>query len=160
MTDAALPPLPRPCILVDADACPVKEEIYKVARRHAVAVRIVANQMLRVPVEPLIARVIVGDGFDAADDWIAERADSTSIVITSDILLAERCVKSGAVVMGPDGRAFDHNRIGGAVAMRALMADLRAMGSVTGGPAPFSARDRSTFLQALDGAVVKLKRKG
>jgi len=155
MTD---PALPRPCILVDADACPVKDEIYKVARRHAVAVRIVANQMLRVPVEPLVARVIVGDGFDAADDWIAERADASSIVVTADILLAERCVKSGATVMGPDGRAFDHNRIGGAVAMRALMADLRAMGSVTGGPAPFSARDRSTFLQALDGAVVKLKR--
>lgn len=152
------PALPRPCILVDADACPVKDEIYRVARRHAVAVRVVANQMLRVPVEPLFARVIVGDGFDAADDWIAERADASSIVVTSDILLAERCVKSGATVMGPDGRLFDHNRIGSAVAMRALMADLRAMGSVTGGPAPFSARNRSTFLQALDGAIVKLKR--
>ncbi|MFD1950122.1 YaiI/YqxD family protein [Sphingomonas arantia] len=155
MTDDALP---RPCILVDADACPVKDEIYRVARRHAVAVRVVANQMIRVPPDPDFARIIVGDGFDAADDWIAERAQATSIVITSDILLAERCVKSGAVVMGPDGRPFDRARIGGAVAMRALMADLRAMGSVTGGPAPFSARDRSAFLQALDGAVVKLKR--
>ncbi|WP_076073260.1 YaiI/YqxD family protein [Sphingomonas montana] len=144
--------------MVDADACPVKDEIYRVARRHGVGVRVVANQMLRVPVEPGFARVIVGDGFDAADDWIADRSDATSIVVTSDILLAERCVKAGAVVMGPDGRPFDHARIGGAVAMRALMADLRAMGSVTGGPAPFSPRDRSAFLQALDGAVVKLKR--
>ena len=123
------------------------------------AVRVVSNPMLRVPAEPLIQRVLVGDGFDAADDWIAERAGSATIVVTSDILLAERCVKAGAVVMGPDGRAFDHNRIGAAVATRALMADLRAMGSVTGGPAPFSPRNRSDFLQALDGAVVRIKRK-
>jgi uncharacterized protein YaiI (UPF0178 family) len=123
-----------------------------------VAVRVVSNQIMRVPVDALIGRVLVGDGFDAADDWIASGPDAASIVVTSDILLAERCVKADAIVLGPDGRAFDRNRIGQAVATRALMADLRAMGSVTGGPAPFSPRDRSAFLQALDSAVVKLKR--
>ncbi len=145
-------------ILVDGDACPVKEEVYKVARRYAVAVRVVTNSHIRVPVEPLIARVIVGSGFDAADDWIAEAATPCSIVITSDILLADRCVKAGSTVLSPTGRAFDAASIGNAVATRALMADLRAMDQVGGGPPPFAKADRSRFLSALDQAVVRLRR--
>lgn len=145
-------------ILVDGDACPVKEEIYRVSRRYSLAVSVVANSHFRVPVEPLISRVIVSSGFDAADDWIAEAADARSIVITSDILLADRCVKAGSTVLAPTGRAFDASSIGNAVATRALMADLRAMDQVGGGPAPFSKTDRSRFLSALDQAIVKLRR--
>jgi uncharacterized protein YaiI (UPF0178 family) len=144
-------------ILVDGDACPVKEEIYRVARRYAVPVRVVTNSHYRVPVEPLIARIVVGAGFDAADDWIAEAAGPCSIVVTSDILLADRCVKAGATVLAPTGRIFDAASIGNAVATRALMADLRAMDQVGGGPPPFSKADRSRFLSALDQAVVKLR---
>jgi uncharacterized protein YaiI (UPF0178 family) len=147
-------------ILVDGDACPVKEEIYRVARRLQVPVRIVANSHFRVPVEPLISRVIVGAGFDAADDWIAEAAGRHSIVVTTDILLADRCVKAGATVIAPTGRIFDAASIGNAVATRALMADLRAMDQVGGGPPPFSKADRSRFLSSLDQAVVKLRRSG
>lgn len=149
---------PAPLILVDADACPVKEEVYRVARRHGAGVRIVANAPIRVPQEPGIERVLVGSDFDAADDWIAERAAPGTIVITSDILLAERGVKAGAIVLAPDGRAFDKASIGNAVAMRALMADLRAMEAVSGGPKPFAKADRSRFLSALDEAVVRLRR--
>ena len=144
-------------ILVDADACPVKDEIYRVALRYRVAVKIVANAFIRVPPEPLFKRVLVGTGFDAADDWIAERADATAIVITTDILLAERCVKAGATVLAPSGRKLDSSSIGSAVAGRALMEHLRATGDVTGGPAPFAKADRSRFLQALDAAVVRLR---
>ncbi len=147
-------------ILVDADACPVKDEIYKVAWRHEVPVSVVSNSHFRIPEHPLISRVVVSDGFDAADDWIAERADAKSIVITSDILLADRAIKAGAVVLSSTGKPFTANSIGSAVATRAIMADLRAgaVGDAIGGPAPFSKTDRSRFLQALDEAVVKLKR--
>jgi hypothetical protein len=148
-----------PLILVDADACPVKEEIYKVAFRHEVPVRIVANAFLRVPAHPLIERVTVGAGFDAADDWIAEAAGPRTVVVTGDILLADRCLKKGAAVIAGNGRAFTPASIGAAVATRAIMADLRAgMDGPGGGPAPFSKNDRSRFLSALDEALVRLKR--
>ncbi len=145
-------------ILVDADACPVKDEIYKVAWRHEVPVTIVSNSHFRIPVHPLVTRVVVSDGFDAADDWIAEAADARAVVITADILLADRCVKAGATVLAPTGKPFTANSIGGAVATRAIMADLRAGGDVIGGPAPFAKTDRSRFLSALDAALVRLKR--
>ncbi|QLC26817.1 YaiI/YqxD family protein [Parasphingopyxis algicola] len=145
-------------ILVDADACPVKEEIYKVAFRHAVPVTIVSNSHLRVPDHPLIGREVVSDSFDAADDWIAERVRAKAIVITADILLADRCIKSGASVIAPNGKPFTANSIGAAVATRAIMADLRAGGDAIGGPPPFSKADRSRFLSSLDETLVRLKR--
>jgi len=147
-----------PVILVDADACPVKDEIYKVALRHEVAVKIVSNSPFRVLVHPLVERIVVGSGFDEADDWIAERAAPDNIVITADILLADRCVKAGATVIAPTGKPFTTASIGGAIATRAIMADLRAGGDIIGGPAPFSKTDRSRFLQALDTALVRLSR--
>jgi uncharacterized protein YaiI (UPF0178 family) len=147
-------------ILVDAYACPVKEEIYRVAERHKVPVSIVSNSPFRVPVGPLVERVVVHGGFDAADDWIAERAEPQAVVVTGDILLADRCVKAGAIVLGPSGRAFTSASIGGAIATRAIMADLRSgLGERIGGPAPFTKADRSRFLQALDEALGKLLRK-
>ncbi len=145
-------------ILVDSDACPVREEIYKVAERHQVRVSIVSNSYIRIPDDPLVERVIVNDKFDAADDWIAERAGPKNVVITADILLAERCVKTGATVLAPTGKPFTENSIGMSVATRAIMADLRAGIGVTGGPAPFSPSDRSNFLSALHTALVRLKR--
>ena len=145
-------------ILVDADACPVKEEIYKVAFRREVPVTIVSNQHLRIPPHPLIAKAVVGSGFDAADDWIAEAADAKSLVVTADILLADRCLKAGATVLAPTGRPFTTSSIGAAVATRAIMSDLRAGGDQIGGPAPFAKADRSRFLQALDAALVRLAR--
>lgn len=145
-------------ILVDADACPVKEEIYKVAFRHDVRVTVVSNSPIRIPVHKLIERVVVSDGFDAADDWIAERADGDAVCITADILLADRCLKAGASVIAPNGRPFTTASIGGAIATRAIMADLRAGGDIVGGPAPFSKADRSRFLSALDEVLVRLKR--
>lgn len=145
-------------VLVDADACPVKEEIYKVAFRHAVPVTIVSNSPIRVPVHDLIDRVVVSDGFDAADDWIAERAAAGTICITADILLADRCLKAGAAVIGSNGKPFTTASIGSAIATRAIMADLRAGGDVVGGPAPFAKADRSRFLSALDEAIVRAKR--
>ena len=150
---------PQIAILVDADACPVKEEVYRVARRYGLPVRVVSNAYLMVPHEPLIERVVVDAGFDAADDWIVEHADAAAIVITADILLADLCLKKGATAIGPTGKPFDAASIGNAIAQRALMADLRAMGEVSGGPAPFSRTDRSRFLSALDEAVNRLKRK-
>lgn len=147
-----------PRILVDADACPVKEEIYKVAFRHQVPVSVVSNSFLRVPPHPLVERVTVSSSFDAADDWIAEQAHAKAVVVTADILLADRCIKAGATVIAPTGRAFTPNSIGAAVATRAIMADLRAGGDVVGGPAPFAKADRSRFLSALDEALVKLRR--
>ena len=146
-------------ILVDADACPVKEEIYKVAFRHAVPVTIVSNSPIRVPAHELISRVVVSDGFDAADDWIAERADAATACITADILLADRCLKAGATVIAPNGRLFTVNSIGSAIATRAIMADLRAGGDAVGGPPPFSKSDRSRFLSSLDEALVRLLRR-
>lgn len=145
-------------ILVDADACPVKEEIYRVAYRHETPVMIVSNQTIRVPNHPLIARTVVSDAFDAADDWIAERAAAKTICITADILLADRCLKNGATVISPTGKPFTTASIGGAIATRAIMADLRAGGDNIGGPAPFSKNDRSRFLSALDEAIGRLKR--
>lgn len=148
-----------PSILVDGDACPVKDEIYRVAWRTEVPVTVVANSHFRVPDHPLIQRVVVSDGFDAADDWIAERADATTVVVTADILLADRCVKAGATVLSPGGKPFTTASIGGAVATRAIMADLRAgLGEGIGGPKPFAKEDRSRFLSALDTAIVRLKR--
>jgi len=148
-------------ILVDADACPVKPEIYKVAGRHGVRVFVVANSFIAVPRgEPMIERVVVSDGFDAADDWIAARARRGSIVVTADIPLADRCLKAGAEVIGPTGKPFTGASIGMALASRALMENLRAMGEATGGPRPFSPRDRSAFLQALELAVRRQRRPG
>jgi uncharacterized protein YaiI (UPF0178 family) len=145
-------------ILVDADACPVKDEVYRVAERHGVAVAIVSNSHFRVPPLPWVERVVVSDGFDAADDWIAEAADALSVVVTADILLADRCLKAGATVIAPTGKPFTGASIGGAIATRAIMADLRAGGEQLGGPAPFSKTDRSRFLQSLDTALVRLRR--
>jgi uncharacterized protein YaiI (UPF0178 family) len=145
-------------ILVDADACPVKDEVYKVAWRHEVPVTIVSNSPIRVPDHPLIERMVVGSAFDAADDWIAECADGQTVVVTADILLADRALKAGATVLGPTGKPFTTSSIGAAIATRAIMADLRAGGDAVGGPAPFAKADRSRFLQALDEALVRLKR--
>ncbi len=149
---SAHPPEAEPVtILVDADACPVKDEVYRVAQRHRAHVRVVSNSPFRVPVSERVRRVVVSDSFDAADDWIAEHASPSTVVITADILLAERCLKTGAIVLKHDGREFDAASIGNAVATRAIMADLRAgMDGVGGGPPPFSKADRSRFLQALD----------
>ena len=143
-------------ILVDADACPVKDEVYKVAWRREVPVTVVSNSPIRVPDHALIERVVVSDRFDAADDWIVEAADVKTVVITGDILLADRCLKKGATVIGPNGKPFTAASIGGAIATRAIMADLRAGAGVTSGPAPFARADRSRFLQALDEALVLL----
>jgi uncharacterized protein YaiI (UPF0178 family) len=145
-------------ILVDADACPVKEEVYRVAFRREIPVRVVSNSWLRVPAHPLIERVVVSDKFDAADDWIAGEVDAKTVVITGDILLADRCLKSGATVIGHNGKPFTSASIGGAIATRAIMADLRAGGDAVGGPAPFVKADRSRFLQALDEALGRLSR--
>jgi uncharacterized protein YaiI (UPF0178 family) len=145
-------------ILVDADACPVKEEIYKVAFRHGVPVNIVSNSHLRVPAHPLIERIVVSDGFDAADDWIAEASAPHCVVVTADILLADRCLKAGAAVLAPNGKPFTTSSIGSAIATRAIMADLRAGGDVIGGPPPFAKTDRSRFLSALDEQLVRLSR--
>ncbi|BBI19220.1 UPF0178 protein [Qipengyuania flava] len=167
MPDPAPAPAPAPApvtILVDADACPVKEEIYRVAERFDAEVRVVSNSPFRVPVSARVQRVVVSDGtggpkFDAADDWIADHADARSVVVTADILLAERCLKAGARVLKHDGREFDAASIGSAVATRAIMEDLRAgMDGVGGGPPPFSKADRSNFLQALDRVMVQLRR--
>jgi uncharacterized protein YaiI (UPF0178 family) len=145
-------------ILVDADACPVKEEIYKVAARHKLPVTIVAGGFIRVPQDPMIERIAAGPGMDAADDWIAERADPRSIVITADIPLASRCVKAGAAVIAPNGKPFTEQSIGMTLAIRNLMHDLRSSGDITGGPAPFKPSDRSAFLSALDTAIRRLQR--
>ena len=147
-----------PSILVDADACPVKEEIYKVAFRYDVPVVVVSNSHLRIPQHPLLQRVVVGDAFDAADDWIAERAGPRTVVVTADILLADRCLKAGAIVLAPNGKPFTTSSIGTAIATRAIMADLRAGGDAIGGPPPFARVDRSRFLSALDQALVRLRR--
>jgi len=139
----------------------VKDEIYKVAFRTGVPVTLVANAGLRVPDHALITMQVVSTGFDAADDWIAENSGSGTLVITADILLAERCIKAGAsAVLGPTGKAFDGHNIAAAVATRAIMADLRAgaVGDNIGGPKPFSKADRSNFLQALDRAITKAQR--
>jgi len=147
-------------IYIDADACPVRDETYKVARRHDVPVTVVANSYIRTPREPGISFQMVTDGFDAADDWIAERANADAIVITSDILLAERCLKAGARVLGSNGKEMDDATIGSQIAVRAIMADLRdgADQPNLGGPPPFSHRDQSRFLEALHLMVERMKR--
>ena len=147
-----------PAIYIDADACPVKDETYRVAARYGLHVTVVANSFLNVPREPWIERVVVNDAMDAADDWIAERAGPGAIVVTADVPLASRCVKAGATVIGPNGKPFSESSIGMALATRNLMQDLREAGAVTGGPRPFSARDRSAFLGALDRAVNRIRR--
>lgn len=149
-----------PVILVDADACPVKEEIYKVAFRAGARVIVVANAYLRMPEHPLVERARVGEAFDAADDYIVERADSRAVVVTADILLADRALKKGAQALAPNGKPFTAASIGAAIATRAIMADLRGSGDPTagGGARPFSKEDRSRFLQALDAAIVRIAR--
>jgi len=146
-------------VLVDADACPVKEEIYRVALRHKVPVTIVSNDWFRVPDHSLIDRVVVDSGFDAADDWLAGASDDLGLVVTSDILLADRCLKTGATVIAPTGKTFTTASIGNAIAVRAIMSDLRAGGEQIGGPAPFSKTDRSKFLQVLDTELTRIARK-
>lgn len=144
-------------IFVDADACPVKDEIYRVAKRLGLKVFVVSNGRLSVPRDPMIELVVVAKGaLDAADDWIAERSDGGSVVVTQDILLAARCLAKGAKALDPRGRVFTDEGIGDALATRELMAQLRDMGEVSGGPAPFSDKDRSRFLQNLDTVVQKL----
>lgn len=149
-----------PHIYIDADACPVREETYKVALRHDIAITVVANSFLRIMRHPLITLQVVSDSFDAADDYIAERAGEKSIVITADILLAERCLVAGATCIAPNGRPWDNDNIGAAIATRAIMADLRAGADMpnAGGPPPFSGADRSRFLQSLHEAAIRLKR--
>lgn len=150
----------RITVFVDADACPVKDEVYRVAGRYGLEVHVVANSPIAVPREPWIHRVVVSDGPDVADDWIAERATRGDVVITADIPLAARGVKAGAVVLAPTGKLFDETSIGMSLATRNLMDGLRSAGEMTRGPKPFSPRDRSAFLSALDLAITRLKRAG
>ena len=146
-------------IFVDADACPVKQEVYRVASRYHLDVTLVANSWMRVPDEQWIALEVVEDGFDAADDWIVNHAQPHDIVITADILLASRCLKEGACVIGTTGKPFTDNNIGHAVATRDLMSELRGTGKITGGPPPLKKRDRSRFLQQLDEVIQAIRRK-
>jgi uncharacterized protein YaiI (UPF0178 family) len=148
-----------PRIYVDADACPVKDEIYRVAVRLGVPVSVVAGHFIRVPQDPLIERVAAGSGMDAADDWIAERAGPGDVVVTADIPLASRCVKLGAEVTAPNGKPFSEASIGMTLAVRNLMTDLRSSGEITGGPRSFSPRDRSAFLSALDQTIRRIQRR-
>ena len=146
-------------VYVDADACPVKAEVYRVAERYGLKVYLVANDIISVPRDqPKVELVVVSDRFDAADDWIAERAGPGAIVVTNDVPLASRCVKAGAYALAPNGRVFSPDSVGMSLAVRNLMQDLRASGEVTGGPPPFSKKDRSAFLSALDLAVTRLRR--
>jgi uncharacterized protein len=152
-------------IYIDADACPVKQEVYRVAERHvlkgaALKVFVVSNSPIAVPRDEMVERVVVGGGMDEADNWIAERARAGDVVITADIPLASRCVKAGATVLAPNGKPFTEESIGMTLATRNLMDSLRSAGAITGGPKPFAPRDRSNFLSALDQALVRLKRDG
>ncbi|GHF22906.1 UPF0178 protein [Kordiimonas sediminis] len=142
-----------PVLYIDADACPVKEEALKVAYRHNMKTYLVSNQWLRMPVSDLVEKIVVSDGFDAADDWIAERAEKGAIVVTGDIPLADRCLKNGAMVLGHNGRPFTQANIGAAMAMRSLKSDLRDMGEISGAGPAFSKKDRSTFLNELERMV-------
>ena len=145
-------------IFVDADACPVKQEVYRVAGRYSLDTTLVTNSWMRVPNERWIALQVVGDGFDAADDWIVEHVTPHDIVITADILLASRCLKEGACVIGTTGKPFTEDNIGMAVATRTLMSELRETGEITGGPPPMHKRDRSRFLQQLDVVIQSIRR--
>ena len=146
-------------IFVDADACPVKSEVYKVATRYQLNVTLVAASWMRIPESSRLALEVVGEGLDVADDWIAEHCGPDDIVITADVPLADRCVKKEAYVLGPKGKPFTEDNIGSALATRNLLADLREMGEVTGGPPPFAKKDRSLFLQQLDQAINAILRK-
>ncbi len=146
-------------IFVDADACPVKDEVFRVALRYGLQVYLVANAPLRVPKNPLFESVVVARGiFDGADDWIVDRVTPTDIAVTADIPLAARCLEKGARALDAKGRVYTPESIGDALASRELMANLRAMGDMGGGPAPFTARDRSTFLQRLDDLIQAIRR--
>ena len=145
-------------IYVDADACPVKQEVYTVAERHRWPVIVVANSPMMVPRDSDVRLELVPSGLDVADDWIAERAGAGDVVVTADVPLAARCVKAGAAVIGPNGKPFSESSIGMALAVRDLMTDLRSAGAVTGGPKPFTREDRSRFLQALHQAIVRAGR--
>ncbi len=152
------PEASAPQIYVDADACPVKDEVYRVAGRYGLQVHVVANAYIMVPKDPRIQRVVVEAGPDAADDWIAERAGPADIVVTNDIPLASRCLQAGAQALRPTGKPFDEASIGMALAAREVAEHLRSFGAQTSGPPPFTPADRSRFLQALDAAVVRAKR--
>jgi hypothetical protein len=145
-------------IYIDADACPVKTEIYRVAERYGIKVYVVSNSYMNVPRNPRIEQVVVSDSFDAADNWIAERVGPNDIVVTADIPLADRSLKAGASVIGNTGVPFTTASIGMAMANRELLSNLRAMGEITGGPKPMAQRDRSRFLSALDETIQRLKR--
>ncbi|HEY2708950.1 MAG TPA: YaiI/YqxD family protein [Caulobacteraceae bacterium] len=146
-------------LYIDADACPVKDEIYKVATRYALPVFVVSNSWIRTPPIKLISSVVVDEGPDVADDWIAERAGPADVVITADIPLADRVLKAGGQAIHPTGRIFTADNIGAALASRSVSEHLRSMGEITGGPKPFQAADRSKFLQSLDAAVVRAQRR-
>ena len=143
---------------MDADACPVKDEVFRVAKRYGLRVFVVSNGRIRVPDDPLVEMIVVTGHFDAADAWIAERITETDVAVTSDIPLASLCLARGARVVDPKGKVFTPESIGDALANRELMAYLRDSGSITGGPAPFEARDRSRFLQKLDDLVQAILR--
>jgi len=145
-------------IFVDADACPVKQEVYRVATRYGLDVTLVANSWMRTPDEKWLALEVVDDGFDAADDWIVDHVEAHDIVITADIPLASRCLQAGARVIGSTGKPFTENNINQAVATRDLLAELRGAGEITGGPPPLTKRDRSLFLQKLDEAIQSIRR--
>lgn len=145
-------------VFIDADACPVKQEVYRVADRYHLEVILVANTWMRIPNETWITIKVVKEGFDAADDWIVAHVQPNDIVVTADILLAGRCLKKGARAMGPTGRSFTDDNIGQIVATRNLMADLRDAGEATGGPPPMTKRDRSQFLQQLDTMIQAIRR--
>lgn len=147
-----------PDIFVDADACPVKQEVYRVAGRHALRVTLVSNSWMRTPGDDWIELVVVDGGLDVADDWIADRVQEGDVVVTADIPLASRCLKKRARVVAPTGRVFTEDMIGEALATREILSQLRDAGVVTGGPAPFEKRDRSRFLQNLDEAIRKASR--
>jgi uncharacterized protein YaiI (UPF0178 family) len=146
-------------VFIDADACPVKDETYKVAQRYGLKTFVVSNSFMMIPASPLIERVVVEAGPDVADDWIAENALKGDIVITNDIPLADRALKAGAAALRPDGRAFTPDSIGAALAQRSIMEHIRSTGEITGGPPPFDRTARSRFLQALDEAVQKETRR-
>ncbi len=147
-------------IYIDADGCPVKEEVYRVADRYQISVVLVANKRLNLPMNPLLEMVVVSGGFDAADDWIVENSKSQDIVVTTDILLADRCVKKSVRVLSPKGDEFTEDNIGAAVATRELMQNLRHMGEMRGGPAPMDKKARSRFLSTLDQIIQSLKQRG
>jgi uncharacterized protein YaiI (UPF0178 family) len=149
-----------PAIFIDADACPVKDEIYRVAGRYGLKSWVVANGWMRVPDSPLIERVTVTEGLDVADDWIAQHAGVGDVVVTADIPLADRCVKRGARVLAPTGRPFTPDSIGNDLATRNLMTELRDTGQIRGGGRPFTKRDRSRFLGGLDTAIQAIRRTG